>query len=144
MMSLYNVQQASAGWLEKFKKRHGIRCLALMGEKASADLPAAEDFKNSFADLFREGNYDYVNVYNADESGLYWRVLPEKTLAFQDEKQADGSKLHKERLTIMVCANSTGCHKIPILGLVRVGARGAFQRSPVNYSHTTRTRQRRG
>jgi len=32
----------SEGWLQKFKKRHGIKYLKICGEKASADYDAAE------------------------------------------------------------------------------------------------------
>ena len=38
------VFMASQGWLHNFCKRHGIRELALQGEKLSADKAAAEQF----------------------------------------------------------------------------------------------------
>ncbi|GBL79073.1 hypothetical protein AVEN_49014-1 [Araneus ventricosus] len=34
----------SSGWLEKFKKRHGIRQLRICREKAATDIEAAEHF----------------------------------------------------------------------------------------------------
>ena len=47
-----------------------------------------------------------AQLYNADESGLYWRCLPEKTLASSDEKEAPGMKKQKDRVTLMLCANA--------------------------------------
>ena len=47
------------------------------------------------------------DVYNADESGLFFRALPNRTLALNSEKCA-GSKLSKERLTILFCVNMLG------------------------------------
>lgn len=62
--------------------------------------------------------------------------------ANKNEKQADGSKLHEERLTIMVCANSTGCHKIPILGIGKSRSPRGFPKEPgqlpTYYSHSAK------
>lgn len=128
------------GWISS---RSGMKSGALpWWEKASADRPATEEFKNSFADLFREGNYDYVNVYNADVSGIYGRLLSDKTLAMEDEQQTERNKKHKERVTIMVCANATGCHKIPILGIGKIRSPRGFPKEPgqlpTYYSHSER------
>ena len=56
-----------------------------------------------------------AQLYNADESGLYWRCLPNKTLASGDEKEAPGMKKQKDRVTLMFCANAEGTHKVPLL-----------------------------
>lgn len=54
-------------------------------------------------------------MYNADKTGLAWRALPTNTLAMRSEKEASGYKLPKDRLTVMVCTNGTGTHKLPLL-----------------------------
>ncbi|XP_055308293.1 jerky protein homolog-like, partial [Sitodiplosis mosellana] len=54
-------------------------------------------------------------VYNADESGLNFKALPTKTLASLSEKYAPGFKMQKERVTVMVCANASGIHRLPLL-----------------------------
>ncbi|GBN55968.1 hypothetical protein AVEN_175177-1 [Araneus ventricosus] len=36
--------QASSGWLENFKNRHGIRQLNIVGEKLSSDIEAGDSF----------------------------------------------------------------------------------------------------
>ena len=59
--------------------------------------------------------YDRDNIYNADETGLQYRELPNRTLAASDERQVFGRKQKKERITVLVCANATGTHKIPLL-----------------------------
>lgn len=51
------------------------------------------------------------DVYNADEAGLFFQILPNRTLAFKDKKCYGGKKL-KDRLNILLRANSTGTHKI--------------------------------
>ena len=55
-------------------------------------------------------------LYNADETGLFYRLLPEQTLASKTtEDHAKGFKHCKERLTVLVTVNSTGTHKLKLL-----------------------------
>lgn len=56
-------------------------------------------------------NYAPEDVYNADEAGLFFQLLPDRTLAFKGEKCCGGKK-SKQRLTVLLCTNSTGTHKI--------------------------------
>jgi len=51
-------------------------------------------------------------VYNCDETALYWRVEPDKTLA---SGPVQGKKKSKDRATILITCNSTGDDKLPIL-----------------------------
>ena len=57
--------------------------------------------------------YDPYNIYNANETGLYWRLLPDKTHAVSGE-MCTGGKLSKERITILVCSSMTGSDKLPL------------------------------
>ena len=66
--------------IKKFKKRHGIRQLQITGEKLSADKSAVEPFRQKFLDKIKQMNLVPDQVYNTDESGLFYRVLPNKTL----------------------------------------------------------------
>ncbi|XP_003740155.2 tigger transposable element-derived protein 2-like [Galendromus occidentalis] len=54
-------------------------------------------------------------IYNGDETGLYYRALPSRSLAARNERSAPGRKASKDRVTVMTCANATGNHRIPIL-----------------------------
>ena len=44
----------SDGWLRNFKRRHGIRQLSIVGERKSADIQAAENFRASFGAIAHE------------------------------------------------------------------------------------------
>jgi len=107
--------KASQGWLEKFKRRFGIRQISVQGESLSANKDGATQFQKELKNIIENGQYSLENIYNADETGFYVKMLPKKTLALMDEKQASGLKDSKERVTIMNCANATGTHKIPLL-----------------------------
>jgi len=58
--------------------------------------------------LIREHDVSPDQVYNADETALFWRCLPTSTLASYAEKEAVGFKLYKERITVLPCANVSG------------------------------------
>ena len=86
----------------RFKERHGIRELAVQGERLSSDFQAAEKFRKEFADEMQKMGYMLELIYNADVSGLYWRLLPIRTFASRSEISAPGRKMSKDRVTIML------------------------------------------
>ena len=104
--------KVSDGWLAGFKQRHSIRLVRTYGESAGADEDAAQKFITEFQKLMEEEDISEENIYNMDESGLLWRTLPSKTLAERKEKRIKGFKSRKERITIALCANATGTHKL--------------------------------
>jgi hypothetical protein len=53
------------------------------------------------------------DIYNADETGLFWKALPDRTLTFKNER-VSGGKLSKERVTCLVCDSMAG-EKVPLL-----------------------------
>ena len=53
-----------------------------------------------------------VHIYNADEFGLFYQALPQKTLDLKKEK-CSGGKHSKIRLTGMAAASMTGV-KLPM------------------------------
>ena len=69
---------ASAGWLWRFCKQHGIRQLRLQGEKASTYKPAVEQFVPDFQAFVREREYSLHQVFNGDETGFFYYKLPSK------------------------------------------------------------------
>jgi hypothetical protein len=73
-----------------------------------------ESFISKIPSLLR--GYIPRDIYNADETGLFFRALPNKTFAFRGEKCA-GGKMAKERLTIMACVNMAGdSEKLLVIG----------------------------
>lgn len=105
--------QASEGWFHRWKLRHGIRHVVIAGEKLSADDDAAKDFVEKFQKLVSDSNLVAEQVYNVDETGLNYKMLPKSTLAAKNEPVL-GTKLAKDRLTIATCSNASGSHKLPL------------------------------
>lgn len=69
------------------------------------------------------------NVYNADETGLIWKSMPATTMATAAEKEAQGRRESKERVTILVCANVTGSHSITPLVIGKADRQRCFKRT---------------
>ncbi|VVC25162.1 DNA binding HTH domain, Psq-type,Homeobox domain-like,HTH CenpB-type DNA-binding domain,DDE superfamily [Cinara cedri] len=106
---------ASTGWLRNFKSRHGIRQREMYRKNSSANIPAAELFSDNIKKYIEKYKFDMDFVYSADEIGLNWKALPLNSSVYQRETALPGYKVNKDRITVMVCANAAGTHKIPLL-----------------------------
>ncbi|KAM5314774.1 jerky protein homolog [Glossophaga mutica] len=97
----------SGGWLWRFKARHGIKKLDASSEKQAADHQAAEQFCGFFRSLTVEHGLTPEQVYNADETGLSWQRWPSP-----EGGPVPGGRQSRDRLTVLMCANATGSHRI--------------------------------
>ncbi|GFU78854.1 tigger transposable element-derived protein 1 [Trichonephila clavipes] len=77
---------ASKGWLTGFLKRNALHNIKITGESAAADEGAAKILPEKLAKIIEDGDY------SADETGLYWKKLPNRTYIAKDEKTASGHK----------------------------------------------------
>ena len=82
---------ASSGWLSNFIARHGIRGISL-GEALSADTSLVHSFKSELLSKIELEGYSLDQVFNADETGLRWKLMPSKSLVLHGEKQAKNFK----------------------------------------------------
>lgn len=105
---------ASDGWLSRWKKRHGVHFISVCGEKMSADQPAANEFSEKLRRIILNENYSPEQIYNIDETGLNYKLLPRKTFVTPQESSAPGFKINKERITVALCSNASGSHKLPL------------------------------
>lgn len=107
---------ASNGWLEKFRKRYNILFKVMSGEAQGVNQAVVTDYREKIASLC--DGYSPSNIFNCDESGIFWRGLPKKTLV---EKGASctGGKLAKERVSVLFCCNSDGSEKLKPLVIAK-------------------------
>ncbi|XP_050293901.1 jerky protein homolog-like [Anthonomus grandis grandis] len=97
---------ASSGWMQKYKKRFGIRFLTISGEKLSSEPELVGPFKRTLRLKINQLQLTKEQIYNADETGLYWKLLPGKTYVAREEKTAPGRKTEKQRVTFRACTNA--------------------------------------
>ncbi|GBO43886.1 Tigger transposable element-derived protein 1 [Araneus ventricosus] len=110
--------KASRGWFDNFRKRKGIHSAVRHGEAASSDVKAAEDHLKTSSELIEANGYIPQQVFNCNETGLFWKKMPNRTYITAEEKIMPGHKPMKDRLTLALCANASGDCKIkPLLYL---------------------------
>ncbi|KFD57160.1 hypothetical protein M513_02045, partial [Trichuris suis] len=120
------------------KRRHGIHGREICGEKLSGDQLSADAFRVVLHTFMEEGGYDEEFVYNADKAGLNWKSLPTRSLVAHHEAHTSGHKARKERVTVMICANSMGSHRLPLFVIGKPANPRSFRnvkKLPVVYSH---------
>lgn len=55
--------------------------------------------------------YSANDIYNVDETGLFYKLLPDKTYTLKGE-DCHGGKMSKDRITVMLGSNMTGSDKL--------------------------------
>ena len=124
-----------------FCKRHNLRSISIQGEQGSADILSACEFQHDFSEVLSE--YSTEQVFNCDDTGLQYRLLPQKTLVSLFEKRAEGRislfekrakgrKKCKDRVTICACANVNGSIKLPLLFIGKAARPLCFTRAEMN------------
>ena len=103
---------ASHGWFNRFKKRANLHNISIQGESASADVQAADDFPQLLREIIEEHDYLPEQIFNVDETGLYWKKMPGRTYISALEKKMPGFKCAKDRITILLGGNATGDCKL--------------------------------
>ena len=97
--------KGSSGWLDSFLKRHNIVFKKQSGERGSVDCSVVTDWKQKVSYVC-EG-YEPSNIFNMDESGLFYRDTTKNTY-FRKGEDCAGGKRSKERITVALCASMTG------------------------------------
>jgi hypothetical protein len=98
----------SSGWLTNFKRRHNIKLHRHQGEAGSVP-PQTEDEMRAIRTLC--GEYTEENIFNMDETGLYWRQGPSAGLS---TRARPGRKKDKTRISIVCCCNFDGSQRFAL------------------------------
>ncbi|KAM7167732.1 tigger transposable element-derived protein 1-like [Macrochelys suwanniensis] len=100
--------KASQGWLNSFRNRFNLKNVQTTGEAASANEEAAKAYPEQLKEIIEERGYLPEQVFNADETGLFWKKMPTRTYISKSERQAPGFKAAKNRVTVLLCGNAAG------------------------------------
>ena len=101
------------GWT----KRYGIVNKAICGSKeCAAPNDELETWKETVL-LPTLARYSPNDIYNGDETTLFYKLLPHRTYCFDGDKPA-GSAKHKDRLTLLIITNMDGSdhRKLSVIG----------------------------
>ena len=125
-------QTVSMSWIDRWKKRHGVSRIIKAGESGGVDIEIVRDWKEGKLQGILS-TYRHDDIYNADETGLFWLLLPDNSLGFT------GGLHHaeepKSRITVLVGANMTGTDKLPLMVIGKSKNPRAFNNMtvPVEY-----------
>lgn len=92
--------KGSNDWLECFRKRLNISRNQVYREFNNVNFDDVNEWKSKIGELIKDYNGNY-NIQNCDETGLFFRAIPSKTLKLKGE-QCKGGKLSKERIIVLL------------------------------------------
>ena len=103
---------ASNGWLECWQKWYNVKLATLLGESAEVPQDVVDDWSKRLTAL-TEG-YALADIYNADDTGLYFRALPSRSMVVKGDPQK-GTKTSKDRITVLLACSATGEKLTPLV-----------------------------
>ncbi len=99
----------SAGWLSSFKRWYGIKQHTKHEEAASVNSEVVKSQLEAIHERLRL--YANKDIYNMDETALYWKTVSDRNLA---TIQVAGGKVINAQITANFCCNSSGTDKLPV------------------------------
>lgn len=86
----------------------------ISGEANNVDTNVVENWMQNIPQIIE--NYSADEIWNLDESGLFYRAMPNRTIALNGAK-CRGGKLAKERITVLLACSSNGeKYKLLVIG----------------------------
>ena len=110
LLNIEDPPKFSNGWMHKFTIRHGFMKYRCHGESGSVNM---EIVRASLPMLqLKIAQYAPCDVYNMDETGLFYSKAPCTTIS---RNPIEGVKQDKRRLTVALSANADGSDKLSLL-----------------------------
>lgn len=98
----YDSFKASRGWLDCFKQRHNIVFKSICGKLASTNVTDVNEWKSKIIKIVT--GYNSQDIFNADKTGLFYQVLPDKSWFYKEQTCSSG-EIALERLMVLLCAS---------------------------------------
>ncbi|XP_015112660.1 tigger transposable element-derived protein 2 isoform X2 [Diachasma alloeum] len=112
---------ASAGWLARWKIRHGLQpCSSTTSSNPSSKKAPDDDHLQESTQVFKEilegiiatENLSPHQIFNCDKISFNYKQLPKNALSQLNDSSF---KVHWERMTVMACSNASGSFKLPLM-----------------------------
>jgi hypothetical protein len=92
--------KASNRWLDNFKKRHNLKQYNIHGEADSLPIQDLDSMREKLHQTLRD--YDLKDIFNCDETGLFWKMKLNHTISNGPVAETKQSKYH---VTILFTCN---------------------------------------
>ena len=126
--------KASNGWIEGLKARNGIGCIKFLGEETMVSESTVQEWRKKLELVCQE--YEPKDIFNADETGLFYGLLPRSTYRVKGKVLKSG-KFSKTRLTMLIGANMDGTEKLPVLVIGKSKKPRCFPNGPLPLEYTS-------
>ena len=101
---------ASNRWFSNFKKRNNLSHYKESGEENFVNKKVVSEWtENTLDDILM--NFDPENIFNADETGPFYGLLPSHTYNEKGESN-EQARASKKRVTVLLCSNMSGSKKM--------------------------------
>ena len=99
----------SEGWFARFKARYNLKNVIFNGEANSANKEAIPPFNKELLQVISDNNnYSLKQIYNADETSLYWKKMQGRSFVSEKERRPTGFKMQKDRVTLLLTDDASG------------------------------------
>ncbi|XP_013913045.1 PREDICTED: tigger transposable element-derived protein 1-like, partial [Thamnophis sirtalis] len=105
---------ASRGWFMRFQRRFNYHSTRKSRKGVSVD-EAAKRFLDELNDIIVKESYLPEQIFNVEETWLFWKKMPEQTYIHEEAKAVPGYKTFKERVTLLLGGNVSGFKLKPFL-----------------------------
>ena len=103
--------KGSRGWLDKWKLRYNIKQVKVCGESGDVRGETIDSWKERLPEILH--GYAKEDVWNMDETGVFWQALPDRGFGSKG-RQCKGGKKSKQRVTIAFFVSAAGKKEKPI------------------------------
>ncbi|CAF2065003.1 unnamed protein product, partial [Rotaria magnacalcarata] len=86
--------KGSNGWLDRFRTRYNIQFRVICGESRPVDQNIVEDWKTRLISMIE--HYDPENIYNCDETGLFYKLMPDRSMTIDRIDSKGGKKIERK------------------------------------------------
>ena len=116
----------SNGWLRGFQARRDVKFRVQHGEAGSLGENAAIEMLAIQQAL---STYAPQDIFNCDETSLYWRLVPDRSLT---TRTLPGRKKEKSRISALFCCNYDASERLPIWFIGTAKRPKAFATAGIN------------
>lgn len=110
--------------LERYKNRWGLEAFRLHGEAEDVDLSI---FVMETGEVrARIGKCHLKRVFNCNESGLYYKMAPDRTIA---SSVVSERRSQESRITFLTCCSAHATEKLPLMIIVTASKVCCFQKN---------------
>uniref|UniRef100_A0A5F8GLC9 Tigger transposable element-derived protein 1-like n=1 Tax=Monodelphis domestica TaxID=13616 RepID=A0A5F8GLC9_MONDO len=103
---------ANGSCFDPFKNQTQLHNVKITEKTTTTDEDMAAKYPDVLKKIIEEGGYTDQQIFNVDETGLFWKRMPSRTHISKKENIKPGFKVSRDRLTLLLGGNAEGDFKL--------------------------------